>query len=246
VSRWLLVSDVDRALLGDDPGLEEFAAWVAPRRERLTLCYSSGRFVDSVALSVEATSLPEPDWITGGVGTELASFPGRDLEAGWTATLEGGWDADAAAAAARAACPRLEDQPEEFQSRFKRSFYLHDAAPGELAGIEEALRDTALAVKMVYSSQRDLDLLPAAADKGRAARYLAWSLGIPPAQVVVAGDSGNDRALFEQGFQGVVVANAHAELQAMAGPSVHLASRPCAGGVLEGLARWMGEDETER
>jgi sucrose-phosphate synthase len=59
---------------------------------------------------------------------------------------------------------------------------------------------------------------------------------LPPGQVVVAGGSGNDRQMFETGYQGIVPANALAELKALACDPWHYHSpHPAATGVLDGL-----------
>jgi len=100
---------------------------------------------------------------------------------------------------------------------------------------------------MIYSSRRDLDIVPAGANKGTAAAFLAstwW--GIPQSRVLVSGDSGNDRDLFGQGFLGIVVSNAHRELKELNGPTVYHARQPYAGGVLEGWRYWIGHTTSSR
>ncbi|MGG2476586.1 HAD family hydrolase, partial [Rhizobium sp. BR5] len=69
----------------------------------------------------------------------------------------------------------------------------------------------------VYSSDRDLDILPKAADKGAALAWLCGQLRIGLDESVVAGDTGNDRAMFElNGIRGVIVGNALPELVSLA------------------------------
>lgn len=236
---WLLVSDVDGTLLGDPAGLEAFASWVRCRRTRLALCYSSGRNVRSLRASVQETELPEPDLLVGEVGTEVVSYPDLAPDLGWRQALLEGWDPDAVEAVARRLFPGMTQQPEEFQSGTKRSFYLHEASPEALDGLRWTLEEEGLPARVVYSSERDLDLLPAGAGKGEAAAHVARSRGYSPDRVVVAGDSGNDLAMFQQGFRGVVVGNAHRELRELRGGEIFHADAPCAGGVLQGLQYWM-------
>jgi hydroxymethylpyrimidine pyrophosphatase-like HAD family hydrolase len=94
-------------------------------------------------------------------------------------------------------------------------------------------------VRILYSSQRDLDILPADVDKGAAAIRLCEAWSIDPAEAAVAGDSCNDLAMFRGEFRGIVVGNAQAELKSLTGPNVYQARAAYAAGVLEGLNHWL-------
>ncbi|NNJ26494.1 HAD-IIB family hydrolase [Alienimonas chondri] len=248
---WLLISDVDGTLLGpkyadaaspDAAALHNFAAFYEERRERaeLGLVLSSGRFAASVLESVAATDLPTPDAVIGGVGTEifirdhLGEFP--EPLADWPATFEN-WDAEAVRYAL-ATVPRLIVQPEEFQSDYKASYYFRRATEADLAGIARRLEDAGVAARVVYSSSRDLDVLPVAADKGNAAAFLSKWFGVPPERTIVSGDSGNDAAMFRDAFRGVVVGNALPELKNFEHPHLYQAEGVAAAGVIEGIRYW--------
>ena len=75
--------------------------------------------------------------------------------------------------------------------------------------------------------------------KGAAAAYLARRWSIDPQRVVVAGDSGNDAAMFHMGFRGIVVGNARPELRSLVSPDIYHATAEFAAGVLEGLEYWL-------
>jgi hydroxymethylpyrimidine pyrophosphatase-like HAD family hydrolase len=98
-----------------------------------------------------------------------------------------------------------------------------------------------LAVEMVYSSNRDLDILPAGVNKGSASRYLASYWDIPSQRIAVAGDTGNDESMFLQGFRGIVVDNAQEELKAMSSPDIYQSRETFADGVIDGIAHWFGK-----
>ncbi|QDU97352.1 HAD-IIB family hydrolase [Lignipirellula cremea] len=237
--RLLIVSDVDGTMLGDDEGLARFVAWWEPLRDVVLLAYNSGRFVESLQESVRDTGLPEPHAFIGGVGTQIeltasAGEPQRLLDWPVRSTK---WQAQRVQAAA-ASFQQLELQPSHLQSEFKISYFGYDLSPTVLQQIEQSLQAAGLQAAVVYSSQRDLDILPAGVHKGTAAGRLAREFRISPERVIVCGDTGNDLAMFQEGYHGVVVGNAHAELKQLDSRRVYQAGSHCAAGVLEGVRHW--------
>jgi hydroxymethylpyrimidine pyrophosphatase-like HAD family hydrolase len=82
--------------------------------------------------------------------------------------------------------------------------------------------------------------VPARAGKGRALAWLCQRLSIAMPEVLVAGDTGNDSAMFQlPGVNGIIVENALPELLAAThGGRTYVARRSMADGVLEGLAHF--------
>jgi sucrose-6F-phosphate phosphohydrolase len=236
----LLITDVDGTLLGDEEAVTRFGVWRRGPGRQVRLAYNSGRFVESVRLSIKMHALPEPDAIIGGVGTEIFDVAAGVPLQPWP-VISGGWDPEEI----RRVCawfPELASQPSQFLSDFKISYFGFDLDAirlGQLAGRLDAAGQN---VRIVYSTQRDLDILPAGVDKGSAAVRLCEAWSIDPAQAAVAGDSGNDLAMFRDGFRGIVVANALPELRSLTGPHVYKACASFAAGVLEGLEHWMAKD----
>lgn len=237
----LIVSDLDDTLLGDDAALRRFAAWYDEMRPNFRLAYSSGRFRDSIRESIAATDLPEPDAVICGVGTEI--YLGDADEAllpGWPQVSGKTWNADSIHAVCRQFV-ELEPQPAQFQSRYKLSFYAYDLDEAYLARLRQALDAAGQKASVVYSSSRDLDVLPARTHKGAAAGHLADHWQVDRRRVIVAGDSGNDATMFHEGFRGIIVGNAKPELRALSGPHIYHAADCYAAGVLEGLDHWLAE-----
>jgi sucrose phosphatase-like protein len=244
----LLISDVDNTLLGDDEALERLAAWIAPRRRRLALVYTSGRFCASQRESILSGGLPEPDALIGGVGTEIREWLSWRPDDAWAARLALGWDARRVREILDDATG-LELQPEEFLSPWKVSYFWRDARTEDIQRLRLRLRAGGVDARLVYSSNRDLDVLPPAAGKGPAAAHVARAWGFPPQRVVVCGDSGNDAAMFDGPFRGIVVANAHEELKALRNERTYHSPHAYAAGVLDGLRYWtrrMNEEGVAR
>ena len=234
-----LISDLDGTLLGDETALKEFAGWLQQRAGGIRLAYNSGRLFESVVEQVRRTDLPEPEAVIGGVGADIRHYPSGEPVDGWPRCL-GPWD--------RREMQRivgqfgeLQRQPEEFQTEHKLSYYGYDLDVAFLVGLRRQLALAGCPVEVVYSSNRDLDILPAGVNKGTAAAFLAGRWQLAPRQVVVSGDTGNDASMFVHGFKGVVVDNALAELKAIRSPDVYHSLRAHAAGVLDGLRYWLDE-----
>ncbi|HUG09521.1 MAG TPA: HAD-IIB family hydrolase [Opitutaceae bacterium] len=235
----LFSSDLDGTLLGNPEASQRFmAAWRAlPADARPLLVYNSGRLADDMKRLVESGELPEPDYYIGGVGTEIVDAHTGAPLAGWDQELDRDWDRDCVEAVLKT----MEDavaQPGHFQSRHKSSWYLNSADARRVEEIRERLAATGVRASVVYSSARDLDIVPAAAMKGSALAWLCEQLDISFSDVVVAGDTGNDSSMFAvAGASGIAVLNAQPELlEATVGhPRLHHASQVMADGVIEGL-----------
>ena len=238
---YLLVSDLDDTLLGNEKALRRFRDFYQSEcSDLLTLVYASGRFADSIRNDVLTTDLPEPAYIIGGVGSEIRRFQGHAIVEEWEASMSDNWSAEIV----RETLGDIDEmklQPGDSQSAFKVSYLYPNATPKHLDDIQNRLSGAGLKTNLIYSSQRDLDVLPHGVDKGTAAEFIAGHMGYSNQQVITAGNSGNDFTLMEHGFRGIVVANAHGELHRRADGNIGIYQSPkeVADGVQDGVRYWL-------
>lgn len=238
-AEFLLISDLDDTLLGDDAALQRFAEYYDSLSPKLAIVYASGRSFESMREDVRATALPEPMDIISGVGSEIRKYPDGEMDKAWVEKLSKNWSTEKVREVL-ADEPDMELQPASEQLAFKVSYFLYDATTERLVQLREKLQRAGIETSYVYSSNRDLDFLPRGVDKGAAALFLSRQLGFDPDHVMVAGNSGNDAKLFEHQFHGIIVANAHDELKQWASdPANYLSPQPLADGVRDGVEHWL-------
>ena len=235
--RFVLASDLDGTLIDprtpDDRKLERFARALSGAGERLALWFNSSRPVRSQRESLGAIKfLPRPAFLIGAMGTEIQEGRSGRMVGDYGREQFGDWPRDEIDAVAVETFG-LMPHAAEMQTPFKASYNLPE--PLMAAAIEGELQSRGLPVKLVVSSGRDLDLLPPAAGKAAAIKWLCGHTATPQEAVLVSGDSANDLDMYADPFRGIVVANGHAELKKLDGPAVFHATRRCSAGVLEGL-----------
>lgn len=234
----MLVTDLDGTLVGHPAGLARLKGILPDLRRDALLVYATGRTWGQAKRLQAEQDLPEPDvWVTE-VGASITYSP-DDHDLAWDAQIATHWDR----AAVERACmnePTMVRQPEEAMGVFKLSFRLtpEDAA-AVLPGLGARLQAQGVPVLLIYSSQRDLDVVPAAAGKGNAVEHLMRRYGIPLDRVLTCGDSANDRDMLCLGGPAVAVGNALEELVGLPlPPTVYRARGQSAEGILEALAHY--------
>lgn len=242
---WILATDVDGTLTGDRESLDRLASRLRGLRAdgKLFLVFSTGRRLSQVISGVAEEGLPEPDAVICQVGTEIYLPPYRDdsrPHEAWRRRLLAQYKREEALTFLEG-IEGLQIQPPEYNTELKTSCYL-DACPDPERAAAQIIHRAQRAsdcYQVVWSSGRDLDILPAASGKGKAIEFLIELRALPAERVIVAGDSGNDATMFQHFHRGVVVSNAQPELLQVAkqreSNSIFLASLPYASGVEQGL-----------
>lgn len=238
----LIVTGVDGTLLNDEAALERFQQWIQDQGPGLKLVYVTGRFIESIVEIIEHTALPRPVAIIGGVGTEIQMYPSQEPLKGWPKSCSGRWDAQRVRRVL-AEWPALLPQSEESQSPYKISYHVEGVSERFLSELRQSLEEHELDAELVYSSGRELDVLPAGINKGTAVEHLLQHWQLEPSQVIFCADSRNDLSLFDRGFRGVVVANAQEDMKRTDDSNIHVCQANHASGVIEGLCHWLGLPE---
>lgn len=246
--KWILASDIDYTLTGDPVALAELNRQLQTQRQQgdLFLILSTGRRLDQVLDGFATEGIPRPDAIVSQVGTEIFLPPfthDADPLPEWDRRLKERFSR-ATAEHFLQDIPGLRMQPERFNTALKVSCYLDETLDPDAAArriqqrVVQSGKDDVYQV--IWSSGRDLDIIPAAAGKGKAIHFVIDYLNLAPETVIVAGDTGNDRTMFAEFGRGIVVANAQPELKALReeplpDTAVFFANQKFAAGVAEGL-----------
>ena len=248
----LFVTDLDHTLVGDKHALGILNEHLRLlRQEKGTrIVYSTGRSLSLYQALASNTDLLEPDALIAAVGAEIYHTHHSQfiLDHNWSKKIALSWDRQQVVHIA-SQFPRLVAQPKTEQRPFKASYFLSQAeAATVIAQLTEKLDNSGLKTQIIYSSGRDLDILPIGANKGLAMQFLQQTWQIAPANTIACGDSGNDLALFANEHldrlgtpqaKGIIVGNAQPELRQWheANPSAarYMATTPVAAGILEGL-----------
>jgi sucrose-6-phosphatase len=244
---FLIVTDLDSTLVanGNNDILENFNDFFRQHSETYgsKLVYATGRSLKLYRELESEVDLLPPDRLITSVGSEIYTKD-RQMDTHWSNHLSENWNVDLVQQIT-SAYTQLRPQPASEQGAFKVSFLLKPEYANLLADLEQQLLENGVEAQIIYSSDKDLDILPKRSGKGKALSYVRESLGISPERTVACGDSGNDIALFSENTYGIIVGNARAELRewyrANQSPRLYFARSDYAEGILEGLRhfRWI-------
>lgn len=233
-------SDLDGTLIGNREATARFKkCWDSiPQDQKPVLCYNTGRFKEQVTEVIAKGALPHPDYLIAAVGTRLYKY-GDDTAkeiVSFKKRFNKNWDYHQVEDIMRQ-IKGIQRQPEKFQNNHKSSWFLFKDAPELITLLENKFREKGLEITIVYSSDQDLDILPAKAGKGPALQWLCKRLEIPMERSLVAGNTGNDSSMFLlDRVKGILVSNAKSELRKVVDDnSTYRATKDMADGVIEGL-----------
>ncbi|MDJ0731255.1 MAG: sucrose-phosphate phosphatase [Crocosphaera sp.] len=239
---FLLVTDLDQTLIGDDKALIILNEVLEKKRQEydIKIVYSTGRSLELYHQLNREKNLLSPDAVMTSVGTEIYFHPIKDnFDLKWANHVSENWDREAVFSVASHFAD-LVLQPLSEQTDFKVSYYLSKSIAQEvIPRLKADLLRQKLDTQIIYSASYALDILPKNGGKGSALQYLRKKWEIAVDKTFVCGDSGNDITLFQGEERGIIVANAKSELLQWyyqhKTPFRYLAKQAFAQGILEGL-----------
>lgn len=230
----LLATDLDGTFLAGDAESRTSLYRLISRHPDIQLVYITGRGLESVLPLLTDPTLPTPDYLICDVGATVVDGAECQPVQPLQTQIEERWPGEQAVAAAFADVRELQRQ--EVPQQRRCSYYCQARA------VSQQVRERAaeLGCDVLYSADHYLDILPQGVNKGTTLKALVEQLGIPAADVMVAGDTLNDLAMMQVGFKGVCVGGAEPGLlEATRGLSQILHARaPGCGGILEALSHF--------
>ena len=230
----MLCTDLDGTFIGNDSSMYEVLRMLD--NDSILLVFSTGRHLPSVETFINEKGIRKPDACILMVGTEiyLLSKGKFVLDKYWSRIISQDWDRERIVQLL-IDINELVQQDEEWQTKFKLSYFLRKNQDGVLQEVNQRLQRTQIKARVIYSGNQFLDLLPLLSGKAEAVKYVADTFKVRTENVVVCGDSGNDLDMFKAGFRGIIVGNAYAELGNFDGENAYHAIREYSAGILEGL-----------
>jgi hydroxymethylpyrimidine pyrophosphatase-like HAD family hydrolase len=232
----LLATDLDGTFLGGSPadrtGLYE---WIRLQHE-LRLVFVTGRGLPSVQPLLDDPAIPDPDYIICDVGATIVHghnlLPVQPVQA----AIEKKWPGQELVRMRMEQVAGLRYQ--EVPQQRRCSFYYDDTTAIDVA-VQIA---TELGCDVIQSAGRFLDIMPAGVNKGSTLVQLIAQINYPAGKVLVAGDTMNDRSLYDAGFRGVVVGAAEPALLQYTLHHTHVlqSEKPGAAGIMEGIHWFNG------
>lgn len=236
----LLATDLDGTFLGgDDAGKKELYGLM--KQPGIMLVFVTGRGLQSVmSLFDEASLLPAPHYIICDVGATVVHGKSLQPVEPLQSVIESKWPGNEKVLQHFNAVKGLTLQPVP-QHRRCAFFYEED-----VTNLEEVYKiSEALGCDAIASAGKYVDILPGGVNKGTTLVQLIQLLQIEPGRILVAGDTMNDLAMYETGYNAVVVGNAEEKLLYATREASHIYHASCdgCGGILQALRHFPGSRE---
>lgn len=227
----LLATDLDGTFLGGKSLHKQQLYRLVRENTDIRLVFVTGRGLESVIPILNDPIIPNPDYIICDVGATIVNgYTLEPIEA-LQSEIEKKWPGSLRIMESLRDLDELSYQ--EVPQQRRCSFY----TASETVADTVRERVAALDCEIIYSAGKFLDVLPEGINKGESLTKLVRHLRVNPNEVLVAGDTLNDLAMYQCGYKGVVVGNSENNLlKATAGISnVYKAKTAGAGGILESL-----------
>lgn len=247
VSEKVIVTDIDNTLIGDNKSLEKLFKYLARFEDSLVFGVATGRTLESTMKILAEKNIPMPEILITSVGSEIYYGPNILRDHGWSTHINYRWKPERIREIMKSVSG-VELQADENQRQFKLSYNFFRGSFDGIRKVRKLMRRNDLHAKVIRSHGRFLDFLPLRASKGLAIRHVCMKWGVDFNNVLVAGDSGNDREMLLGNTLSVVVGNYSPELKTLPEtPTIYFASDRYAAGIIEGIKyyHFLEEDNVD-
>lgn len=230
----LLATDLDGTFLGGKSLHKQQLYRLIRENMDACLVFVTGRGLESVIPILNDPIIPNPDYIICDVGATIVNGHTLEPVSSLQAEIEKIWPGRLKITESLKDVPGLIYQ--EVPQQRRCSFFAAEESVAETVADFVAGLDC----DVIYSAGRFLDVLPNGINKGTSLTKLVDYLGVAPGEVLVAGDTLNDLAMYQCGYKGVVVGNSENKLiQATKGTGqIFYAEAAGAGGILEAISHF--------
>lgn len=228
----MIITDIDNTLIGDDKELSKFLAWFELNTGNIGFGVATGRDIDSTIDVLTKNNVPIPQVLITSVGTEIYYFNNNKLvfDKRWNSFLNDEWEAD-----------KIKQvlnnfsflTPQEHQRELKVSYNINEYSYNKIKSIHAKLKNNGIRYKLMVTEGKYLDIIPHRASKYTAVNHVCYKWNINKENVLVVGDSGNDKDMLKKMKKGVVVCNHQKEIEHLQG--VFFSKENYAGAILDGL-----------
>lgn len=229
-------TDLDGTLAGNAAGLRQFTTFLAGFDQPPGLVYVTGRHLYSALELIDHDNLPHPDMLITDIGTAI--YTGKTLceDPDWRQHMQYDWQPEAIRDIGMAISGlAIQELPHT-----KRVSFVVDHADNVRA-LEAELLGQHIPHQLIYSADSYLDVLPRGSGKGQAVTFVLNHYYNQTAEILIAGDTGNDADMLELGYPSVIVGNSHPELHYLVDrPHVYKAAATHAAGIQEGWEHHYG------
>ena len=227
----LLATDLDGTFLGGRQADRLKLYRLIREQENIRLMFVTGRGIESVMPLLDNPVIPDPDYIICDVGATILNGQTLEPVQPIQAEIESRWPGTLVIQKRMRKVKGLRLQP---VSQQRRCSFFYD----ELTDIDTVKRIADdLGLDVLLSAGRFIDILPKNINKGSTLKRLVKLMDFSTKDILVAGDTLNDRSLYDTQYKGVVVGAAEPALIDYTNgmPNVLQAKSQGAGGILESM-----------
>lgn len=231
--KYILATDLDGTLVGDSTAMQALFDYFEQQEMSVQFIYITGRHIESAQQLIKKEQLPTPDVLICDVGSSIY-LPKEDSQMvenyEWANKIQVNWFPGEILKIVEA--KDLQLQP---NIPHAKRISIHMTDETKLKTICQTLTQTNLKYKFMYSSGKDLDILPQNSGKGNALSFVLKKYYAKESRILIAGDSGNDLEMLSLGYPSVIVGNAEKELQSLKNTPLLYKAKGCyAAGIKEG------------